>query len=41
MRPELINKIYIEGLSGDIVDNNLPANADDTGSIPGPGSFQM
>ena len=41
MRPELINKIYVEGLSRGIVDKNLPANADDMGSTPGPGRFQM
>ena len=26
---------------GDEVDNNLPANVGDTGSIPGPGRFNM
>ena len=28
-------------LSGDTADRNLPANAGDTGSIPGPGRFHM
>ena len=36
----LLFKIYID-FPGGTVDNNLPANAGDTGLIPGPGSFHM
>ena len=30
-----------EDFPGGIVDGNPPANAEDTGSIPGPGRFHM
>ena len=39
---KLLNQRYIvEGFPGSTVEKNLPANAGDTGSIPGPGRFHM
>ena len=37
----LNQKYIVEGFPGSIVEKNLPANAGDTGSIPGPGRFHM
>ena len=34
-------KEKVQGLTGDTVDRNLPANARDMGSIPGPGRSHM
>ena len=34
-----LGKIKKEGFPGGAVGGNLPANAGDTGSIPGPGRF--
>ena len=37
----LTSEIIQEGFPGDAVDKNPPANAGDSGSIPGPGRFHM
>ena len=36
-----LRKAVEEDFPGGSVDENLPANAGDTGSIPGPGRFHM
>ena len=34
-------KVYKQGFPGGTVDKNLPVNAGDTGSVPGPGRSHM